>query len=230
MSNSERFLKAYNAIDKALRKQIDERPGSRTLSSPGFSTRIRAAEQKGIISRHTATDLHELTELRNAIVHDTTDLAIAEPHLETVVLIERILSMLEKPVTVSQIGSPVSTFDQSDSVANVLRHMGENHFSQVVVMKDYHIQVVTTESIALWLAKQVTEDLVDLRDPLTCVLKYEMKGSFQCVSRNLPVEAARRRFENGAVGEGAQLYCLVVTMNGKDTDRAERIVTPWDFM
>jgi len=230
MSNSDRFLKAFNAVDKILKKQIDERPGKGSSTTTGFAARVRLAEDKGIISRHTSGDLLELAELRNAIVHDTTDLAIAEPHADTVSLIEGILSRLERPVLVKDRGNIVSIFDLSSPIADVLKYMADNKFSQVVVMKDYHIRVITTESIALWLANRVTEEIVELSEPLQNVLKYEMKGAFKCIPRHMPIELARQNFEDAVGTGGVRLYCLVVTQNGKDTDRAERIITPWDLM
>ena len=85
MNNSERFISAFNKIEKYLDDVI--KAGDRFTS---FSSSVKRAAEKNIIVRRYKDDLLEISELRNAIVHERTDpeYLIAEPHDSVIELLE----------------------------------------------------------------------------------------------------------------------------------------------
>ena len=86
--NSDRFIVAYNRIEKVLAEKADVN---------GYFPFYRLIDKVKItnsVVRKYEDDLREFGDLRNAIVHDRTgiDYVIAEPHddiVERIELIER---------------------------------------------------------------------------------------------------------------------------------------------
>lgn len=85
MNNYERFMNAFTAIEKYLRKY---KTSDKTHES--FYGLVEKAKKKDAIVRQYELDLKELADLRNAITHERTDgHPIAEPYPSTVDLIEK---------------------------------------------------------------------------------------------------------------------------------------------
>ncbi|MDY0407725.1 hypothetical protein [Paracerasibacillus soli] len=92
-NHAERFLTAYNRIEKYLKVQVHDK---REL---GFSRMVRMLSKSNAVLKQYQDDLLEFAQLRNAIVHNRVDTTyvIAEPHLSIVEQIERIERALTKP-------------------------------------------------------------------------------------------------------------------------------------
>ena len=97
--NSDRFIFAFNRIEKSMEKI------SGLSSYMPFSRLIDKSKHLNAVIRKFEQDLRECGDLRNAIVHNRTDIeyAIAEPHEDIVELIEYIDRELSKPVTVGDL-------------------------------------------------------------------------------------------------------------------------------
>ncbi|WP_405103429.1 hypothetical protein [Oceanobacillus sp. FSL H7-0719] len=82
--NSERFLTAFNRIEKRMRSIINS---GRNI---GFSKMVRMLKNADAVVGQYSDDLLEYAELRNAIVHNKVNItfSIAEPHDSVVEQIE----------------------------------------------------------------------------------------------------------------------------------------------
>ncbi|WP_054752158.1 hypothetical protein [Piscibacillus salipiscarius] len=94
MKNSERYLIAFNQIEKFLSNEMNQNG-----QHVGFSKAVHQVGKNNRIVNRFKEDLLEFAVLRNAIVHERTDpeYVIAEPHDSTVEKIEKILNELTEP-------------------------------------------------------------------------------------------------------------------------------------
>ncbi len=116
--NSDRFIIAFNRIEKSMEKI------SGLSGYMPFSRLIDKSKHLNAVIRKFEPDLREYGDLRNAIVHNRTDIeyAIAEPHEDIVELIEYIDRELSKPVTVGDMFlRKVHILQATDTLAYGLR-------------------------------------------------------------------------------------------------------------
>lgn len=228
-SNSERFLVAFNRIEKALEKMT----GSNTYVS--FFKLIDFAKKKNAIVRRFEDDLREYGDLRNAIVHHRTaiEYAIAEPHDEVVEKIEQIDRILtEPPVAGGQFRRQVRIFAPDDSLADALRMAGKKKDFQIPVFEEGEFRgLISPSGLMEYLAETVADDVISREiTTLSDILRHIHTGrSYEFISANLSVYAAEEMFSD-AVVKGRRLDALLITENGRRDEKLIGIITPWDLM
>lgn len=226
--NSERFLIAFNRIDKSL-TAITNMPGH--LS---FAKKIGKAKTKNaLIARHE-DDLHEFSSLRNAIVHNRTgfDYAIAEPHDEIVQLIESIDKRLSDPVTVRDLFSrKVHTVQSDESLATGLRLIKERKVNQLpIYQKGRFIGLITANGIMNWLADQETECISREIPTLFDVYNHEKRQeTYRFVKCTMPIYEAEGYFRK-SISSGRRLEALLITEQGGKDEKLLGIITPLDLL
>ena len=159
--NSDKFLSAYNEIDKWMRGKL----GAGREES--FVAILRRLSKSNELVRFWRTELEELAELRNAIVHQSKNgHVIAEPHDDTVNQIRDISSQLLSPRRViPMFQANVVSIGSGDSLLDALRRMREGDFSQIPVVDGTKIVgVLTANTISRWLQAYSQAGLVDLAD------------------------------------------------------------------
>lgn len=160
LNNAERFVQAYNDIDRILRRLTGP-----TCQRLRFSDVLERACQVDAAIKHFRDDLIEFHELRNAIVHKTRrGRIIAEPVLWAVERIEEIAGYLERPPRVyPMFGRSVLAFSPLDSVAYAVRNMHELDYSQApVYSKDQFAGLLTADALVSWVGSR-SEQCLDLR-------------------------------------------------------------------
>ena len=229
VKNSDRFVIAYNRIEKALAKKVEE---SGFLP---FYRLIEKAKVKNSVVRNYEEDLREFGDLRNAIVHHRTgvDYVIAEPHDDIVERIERIEQKLSNPLNVGALfGCKVHSLQASDLLTVALGLMRDNKFSQVPVYEQGAFKgLITAAGITYWLAGKSTEDSISREIPtLSDVYSYEKrKESYVFVKRELSIYEAEDYFKR-AITEGTRLEALLITENANPDEELIGIITPYDLL
>ncbi|MGG0643887.1 CBS domain-containing protein [Sporosarcina gallistercoris] len=229
VENSDRFIIAYNRIEKALGKKVEE-----TGFLP-FYKLIEKAKIKNSVVRNYEEDLREFGDLRNAIIHHRTgvDYVIAEPHDDIVERIELIEKKVNNPLNVGALfGCKVHTLQAADSLPMALRLMQENKFSQVPIYEQGHFKgLITAAGITYWLAGQSTEDSISREIPtLSEVYNFEKrKQSFEFVRRDLSVYEAEDYFKR-AISKGTRLEALLITETAGHDEELIGIITPYDLL
>jgi len=167
LSNSARFLVAFNRIERRLA----DISGVEDYRS--FAEKLRGASRREPAVGHIEAELRELAELRNALVHSDRAAPLAEPHDEVVAEIERYLALLTDPPLVgSRFTKRVATIREDDPVRLAVRLMRDRGYSQLPV-RDRHgrcIALITGATIARWLGSlggprsgsRAAADVVDL--------------------------------------------------------------------
>lgn len=227
MTNSGKFLDSFAAIEKHLRAL------ARADRFVSFSSLIeKAASQSAVIRRHR-DDLHEYADLRNAIVHERSDgRAIAEPHGQVVHEIQRLSKLVLNPAEVlPAFQKQVQTVGTTDSIRDVLRLFSVKNFSQVPVTSGkYLVGLLTSNTVARWLASEATHDIVDLRDHTVAdALRHtEHEGNWRIVSRGTSLVEVVQYFDD-TEASGKRLDAILVTQTAKTTDSLLGIITIHDM-
>ena len=133
--NSKRFIDAYNSIDYALKKRYN------LNRSMGFSDLIRKAAALNYTIRKYEDDLVDYGRLRNAIIHNSDDFVIAEPHDSVVENIEHIEKLIvTPPLAIETVASKdVKTINSERSMRDVITLIAESGFSNIPVYNNSFI-------------------------------------------------------------------------------------------
>ncbi len=221
--NSDRFLQAFNRIEKHLRREAQE---DRFVS---FGKLVREAERRDGIVRRYAVDLHELADLRNAIVHETTDgHVIAEPNDGTVQHIETIAAALSEPPLVAPFIRNVVTVADTSAIGEAVGLLKERNYSQLPVTKQgAFYALLTSNTVARWLGAAADE--VKLSTPVAEVLEHaEDAGAHVFIGRNATQFDVLEAFER-PLRTGKSLSALLITHSGKTHEKIVGIVTASDL-
>lgn len=133
VSNSKKFIEAYNKIDHNLRAQYNFKRGQ------SFGDMIRRCSAINSIVRKFEDVLIDYSRLRNAIIHnENEDYVIAEPHDDVVEKIEKISELIcTPPLVINTVcNKAILTCDAQDSVGKVLEKMYESSYSNLPIYQD----------------------------------------------------------------------------------------------
>ena len=133
ISNANRFIAAYNAIDSSLRSIYNLK---RSLN---FSEVVRKTVILNSVVRKYEDDLIDYGRLRNAIVHKgNSNFVIAEPHEEVVEKMEGIARLIATPpLAYDKISThEVLCVNASDVLANAIKLMARSGYSNLPVYND----------------------------------------------------------------------------------------------
>ena len=227
--NSDRFIYAYNRIEKSMEKM------SGFIGYMPFSRLIDKTKKDNAVIRKFEDDLRVYANLRNAIVHNRTEVeyAIAEPHDDTVELIEYIDRELAKPITVGQMfRRKVHTLKSSDTLSTGLELIRKQRFNQIPIYQDNEfIGLVTANGITFWLADEYPEDVVSGKIPLLIDIYHheKKKNTYRFISQDLSVYEAEEYFKK-AMSQGKRIEALLITQSGDKAEKLLGIVTPADLL
>lgn len=154
-TNSERFISAFNRIDKNLRTKYNLR------SNMTFPEVIRKSANQSVIIKKSEEELIDYSRLRNSIVHSANgNFVIAEPHLSVVEDIERIDRLVAKPPIAQKYAHKAVTIDYNATLKEAMSLMVNYDYSNLPVIKDDSIiGVINNKFIVESIAKAVDKDL-----------------------------------------------------------------------
>ncbi|KIL43405.1 hypothetical protein KP77_31110 [Jeotgalibacillus alimentarius] len=227
-ANSRAFLRDFNEIESYLKTKHNKG------DYMSFQALLdKAAQRNDRIVKRYISDLKEIAELRNAIVHTYTNEVLAEPTLYIVELIEEIRSKLVVPPTVERFMKEVVTLNEHSSLKQVLQNMNEKAYSQfpLVDQHDLVTSLVTDSGVANWLAAHLDQDSVSIKDVRVKDLQPfdKKKKSYRFIRKEASLYEAQDRFAQAAE-RGEKLVALIITENGASNKPILGIITPWDVM
>jgi CBS domain-containing protein len=226
-ANTDRFLSAFNRIQKRMRDI------TLSDSAESFMSLLRRAAEKDAAFRRYLNDLREYEELRNALVHDYYGNFIAEPYDDTISHLERIASILTNPPSIEAVMMPNPfCLSANESLGEGVVKLFKNGYSQAPVHEgELWIGLLTTNTIGRWLGACAGDDLISLKEStIKDVLKYTEQDSqtYKFVPRTLSIFDALQEFEK-TEKKGQRLEALLVTQNGKEKEKLLGIFTIWDL-
>ncbi len=227
MLNSEKFIKAFSAIENRLRilAGVDK-------FTP-FYDLIEKASKTNAVVRNLEKDLREYGDLRNAIVHERSGgYVLAEPNERAVNDIESIASLLLKPSLVFPLfQKQVTVLASSESIGIAVKLMWEYSYSQIPIRdNNKFIGLLTTNTITRWLGASAEEDVFSLKDTsIANVLKHaEDQDNFAFLGKTSFVADAIEIFQNYE-RQGKNLDAILLTELGRPTEKFIGIVTLSDL-
>lgn len=224
---SDRFLVAFARLEEALEELLGTDSGS------SFRWLLRQAAKREPLVRSVEDDLTELSELRNAIVHDRGGgYVVAEPHAETVERLEKIVELVTDPPRVEEVMSrPVVTCAPAEPVAEAAKRMVDGGFSRLPVYDEAaFLGLLSANAIARWVAARLAgPERVLEEESVAAVLEYGGgERRFEVVDRRRLVTDVVALFTD-APREGRRLEAVVVTPTGAETEQPVGIVTTQDL-
>lgn len=221
------FLRLHNDVENYLKKVVRS-----TINKP-FEKLVELASESstaGAAVREVQSSLIAYGKLRNAIVHGNDEI-VAEPTEETLQRFKQIVArLLSPPRLLPAFRREIRCFSPADPLAEALRHMRENDFSQVVVRADHGLRLLTVEGITGWL-EQAVDGVISMESATVGeALAREEPGSFLLMHGNKTVYDVRDAFRSALTRNVPRLFAVIVTQNGKPTEEPVGLVTPWDLV
>lgn len=229
MSRAEEFIASYHRIEDYLSREM----GNGQHFS--FSNMVnRLAKHNPIIERYKE-DLHQMSQLRNAIVHERRepDFFIAEPHESLVALILEIERELLHPrLVIPTFEKKVATFRSDDYLTDVLRKIRDKNYSQFPV---YHSDgslkgLLTKKGVTSWLAETVDGRHLSLEGVrVKHVLHHDSHmHRYRFIHKDASVIEAQHHFTQ--MKDGERYDALLITENGHPQERLLGIIRPQDLL
>ncbi|WP_067840060.1 CBS domain-containing protein [Amphibacillus sediminis] len=229
MSNAERFIVAFNKIEQFFEQELND---------AHYVPFVRAAQQLSqtntVINRYL-NDLLEFSELRNAIIHERTEIqyTIAEPHDQVVEAIEgmveeitapkRVIPTFQKTLTTLQIGLKLK---------DVLEVVNKTSYSQFPVYhnKDF-VGLLTDKMILHWIATQMEQNFSNLfQMPLAEVISQDNESAnYRFINKDTNIYQAEDLFIS-SMKQHERLDALLITEDGKQNQPLLGMISPNDLI
>jgi predicted transcriptional regulator len=220
--NAEKFIALYNEIDHILRTMLHEEVWV------GFRELVERSAKFNRVVREYEDDLKQIGDLRNVIVHRTTDKIIAEPSDYIVNLTRKIRDLLkEPPKVIPYFEKNVVTIQSSESALKLARTMKNLNFSKIPVYNgNEFVFLATAETLVRYFAENADRKLSDTRI-------YEMqefaehKDNYRFISKNTDIFKAADIFEIYYRNK-QKLDAIIITENGEKDQKPIGIITQFD--
>ncbi len=228
LSNSKRFIQAYNRIDSALRVQGDMR---RSIS---YTEAVRRAARTNQIVAKYEDDLIDYGRLRNAIVHNSNeDITIAEPHDEVVVEYERIAELVcTPPLAINTICNKVSSIvEYNTKLKDYLEYSYKTRYSNVPIFKKgMLIGVANNSKIMEVIGKKIYEkkdinDFINNTNIEDVLKEFSSESYYTIANEKITLDKVLNLFT-----ENRKLLCVVITKSGTLLEPPLGIIVIRDIM
>lgn len=228
--NSQQFLEIFNKIEHELQEMYG------STKYVGFKRMVETLKHENGLIAEYAVDLIEYLQLRNAIVHKTTGMPIAEPHDEVIEGITQLYHQLIDPPTALELAAkPVYTCSTSDKVETVVAQMKQHFYSMVPVYHDTHfVGVLSDHSIVLWLGDLQDGHILNLGEKTVGHLQEffghqdDKYSGYRFISPDTDVYTIRDFFMS-FTSEKKRLGAVFITESGDEQDKIIGIITAWDM-
>lgn len=225
-SNAERFISAYNRLDKCIRDIYNFKPA---LS---FSDVIRKSASINAVIKKYEDDLIDFGRLRNSIVHRSSDEVIAEPHDDIVEEIESIVRLVTTPPLAMQSVVNRSVFiAQGDvSLGDIIVEITKTGYSNVpVYLNKTLVGVLNRKMLIDAIGEAVTrkEDVDDLlkKKLVDCVSVLDSSNHYEVVSEKVTIDNLLYMFQ-----QNRKLTTVIITPSGAYTELPVGIVVTADII
>lgn len=224
--HSERFEVAFNRIHEVLKKLVRGHTDQ-------FVKLLNFGAKNHQVIQLYQDELYQFAKLRNAMVHDKTELGyyIAEPHKKVVERIEKIAEVFSKPNYALTIASKPIIYDYNESIQDVIQGIKDYGYSQYPIYKSGEcIGLLKADTIVKWMAENVVNSIVDLGDIMVSdIFSYAKIQPLAFAPKSIDIFEVEEIYEQ-AHKEKHDLELVIITENGKKTEAPLGIVTAWDLI
>ncbi len=228
MDRAGEFIQLYNRLSDHLVTLVDAE------AYLTYAQLLRRAAHSSTAVAAYESDLRDYGDLRNAIIHykNYPREVLAEPAEPTLASFRAIVDRVIAPKRlIPTFQQTVRLFAPDDPLLDALGYMEKKDYSQVAVSRDHTLALLTVEGVTSWLRRQARDaganlDGVSLRD----VLAHDSPAHLVVMARGATVYDARHAFTHAIERKQPRIYAILVTQNGKPSEKPLGIVTPWDLL
>jgi predicted transcriptional regulator len=221
------FLSTFNDIEAYLRQTLKENEQTE------FKRLIDQYIDRHKAWRSDRQKLRNLADLRNVLVHQTTELNQypAVPSERTIKQVKQFRDRLINPLkAIPTFQREVETLTPERSLAWVFQRINECDYSQFPVYEgDRFIGLLTENGITRWLARHTVTNLtlIEFEEILiTNVLpEEEVRTNCSFIVRDKSVDEVVEQFSDNLF-----LEAVLITQNGKESKKLLGIATRWDIL
>lgn len=219
MSNSSRFLDAYNRTDKLLHTRFGFKP------SMPFADAVHRAASMNALVRKFSDELIDFGRLRNAIVHSSySDMTIAEPHDNVTERFEKIADVLCTPPNASSVAHSPTTVSADSPLSSAVKLMTERGFSNLPTVRGGKIiGILSNKSIVGFLSRNLGAADKALQSAAVSDA-VDSDGTYYSIMRDCPSDEIISAFERNR-----KLNIVIITSNGQPDGKVIGVVTVSDL-
>jgi hypothetical protein len=223
----DQFLGMFAEIENCMKLELGKRQNMRFIDLAREYVQVRNLPSSYLVSLQT------YAALRNAIDHNSHRgvYPIAEPIPEIVEEIRRLRDKIKAPPEAIAVlpEMDVRSVHSGEPVSVALEYVRQFDFSQLPVYESgQYVDILTTNTIARWLAQQIVDgrqhrdaavsEVMKFREPSDCAL---------LVDRTLTAADAIHQLAYGSPS-GGPVNALILTQNKLSTDRPIRVIAVYD--
>ncbi|MGB4406049.1 MAG: hypothetical protein WBI82_04220 [Sphaerochaeta sp.] len=218
MSNASEFLQIFTRLENWMKERVEKK------GYMDFPSMIANLEGSCRQIHSNSIFLNKMGKLRNLIVHENP--ALAEPSKEVICKFGKIVESIMMPPKLVQYCTINPAFvSKSKFLPEVLRHMLKHDFSQVIVQDEGEYRLLSREGVSKWVEANIDNEFAIITGTkVSEVLAYEEKTNCEYVSRSTDVFA----FIDIIGSPKKRVQAVIVTENGKVTEKPIGIATIWD--
>ena len=225
--NSDRFLSAFNAIERHLREMLGE------AEHRTFSDLVHRAGDSHALVRRLSADLRHLADLRNFLVHRYQEREpLALPSDLSIQKVERIRDALLQPATLhSMFHKTVYFCRPPDPIGAIAQLMHKYDIRQLPIYEWSEFRgLLTSQPLTRWLAARLATGvgLVE-EEPVAKVMEFQTDDhQHEFANHRATVTDAFNMMEKH-YHKGRPLRAIILTPLGRSSQLPTGIVTAGDF-
>lgn len=231
MTRAEEYRIEFNKLETMLKKRANARSEESISSVVSSLVNIH----KDRVVRQFERDIRQFIELRNAIVHQSTDRAIAEPYEETVTALRQLVVNIEQPKTAWDIATTeLIKVELDDNLSEVVRQMAQMHITSLPIVEDKRVIGFVSESTVVKIVDKAFEhggaliDEAKIKDVAYDKPYGDDSDVYAFVTRKVTVYEIEDMFNN-AIKKGQRLLAVLVSDKGDASATPLGIITAWDL-
>ncbi|AKM80536.1 TPA: CBS domain-containing protein [Candidatus Saccharibacteria bacterium] len=231
MTRAEEYRIEFNKLETMLKKRANARSEESISSVVSSLVNIH----KDRVVRQFERDIRQFIELRNAIIHQSTDRAIAEPYEETVTALRQLVVNIEQPKTAWDIATTeLIKVGLDDNLSEVVRQMAQMHITSLPIVEDKRVIGFVSESTVVKIVDKAFEhggaliDEAKIKDVAYDKPYGDDSDVYAFVTRKVTVYEIEDMFNN-AIKKGQRLLAVLVSDKGDASATPLGIITAWDL-
>lgn len=231
MTRAEEYRIEFNKLETMLKKRANARSEESISSVVSSLVNIH----KDRVVRQFERDIRQFIELRNAIIHQSTDRAIAEPYEETVTALRQLVVNIEQPKTAWDIATTeLIKVELDDNLSEVVKKMAQMHITSLPIVEDKRVIGFVSESTVVKIVDKAFEhggaliDEAKIKDVAYDKPYGDDSDVYAYVTRKVTVYEIEDMFNN-AIKKGQRLLAVLVSDKGDASATPLGIITAWDL-
>ena len=231
MTRAEEYRIEFNKLETMLKKRANARSEESITSVVSSLVNIH----KDRVVRQFERDIRQFIELRNAIIHQSTDRAIAEPYEETVTALRQLVVNIEQPKTAWDIATTeLIKVELDDNLSEVVKKMAQMHITSLPIVEDKRVIGFVSESTVVKIVDKAFEhggaliDEAKIKDVAYDKPYGDDSDVYAYVTRKVTVYEIEDMFNN-AIKKGQRLLAVLVSDKGDASATPLGIITAWDL-